>query len=51
MKDYFSVNEVTEHFNMNPKTIYRKLWVKGVPAFKIGRIWRIAKRDIIWLEQ
>ena len=37
MNDYFTVNELAEHFGVNPKTIYRRLWAKGIPAFKIGR--------------
>ena len=49
--DFFTVNELAEHFGVNPKTIYRRLWAKGIPAFKIGRSWRIAKKDIIWLKQ
>jgi excisionase family DNA binding protein len=44
---FFTVNQLAEYFGVNPRTIYRRLWAKGIPAFKIGRIWRIAKRDII----
>ena len=33
---YFSVNELAELMGVNPKTIYRKLWRKELPAFKIG---------------
>lgn len=50
-KDHFTVIELASHFNVNPKTIYRRLWAKGIPAFKVGRIWRIAKKDIIWLKR
>jgi excisionase family DNA binding protein len=49
MKDYFTVTELAKEFGVNPKTIYRRLWAKGLPAFKIGRSWRIAKKDIVWL--
>jgi excisionase family DNA binding protein len=49
MNDFFTVNELAAYFNVNPKTIYRRLWAKGIPAYKIGRTWRIAKKDIIWL--
>jgi len=49
MKDYFTVNELAREFIVNPKTIYRRLWAKGIPAFKIGRSWRIAKKDVVWL--
>jgi excisionase family DNA binding protein len=51
MKDYFTVNELAREFRVNPKTIYRRLWAKGISAFKIGRSWRIAKKDIIWLKR
>lgn len=50
-EDYFTVNELADHFGVNPKTIYRRLWAKGIPAYKVGRIWRIAKKDIKWLRQ
>jgi len=51
MTDFFTVNELAEYFGVNPKTIYRRLWAKGIPAFKVGRNWRIAKKDIIWLKK
>ena len=25
------------------------IMAKGIPAYKVGRSWRIAKKDIIWL--
>jgi excisionase family DNA binding protein len=49
--DFFSVNELAREFRVNPKTIYRRLWSKGIPAFKVGRIWRIAKKDINWFRR
>jgi excisionase family DNA binding protein len=51
MKDYFTVDELADHFRVNPKTIYRRLGAKGIPAYKVGRAWRIAKKDIEWLKQ
>jgi excisionase family DNA binding protein len=51
MKDYFTVTELAQHFGVNPKTIYRRLWAKGIPAFKVGNQWRIAKKDIVWLKR
>ena len=50
MRDFFTVNELGDHFGVNPKTIYRRLWAKQIPAFKVGRAWRILKKDIIWLK-
>jgi excisionase family DNA binding protein len=51
MKDYYTVEELADHFRVNPKTIYRRLWAKGIPAYKVGRIWRIAKKEIKWFRQ
>jgi excisionase family DNA binding protein len=45
----FTVNQLADHFGVNPKTIYRRLWAKQIPAFKVGSTWRIAKKDIKWL--
>jgi excisionase family DNA binding protein len=42
MADFFTVNELAEYFGVNPETIYRRLWAKGIPAYKVGRGWRIA---------
>jgi excisionase family DNA binding protein len=51
MNDFFTVNQLADYFGVNPKTIYRRLWAKVIPAYKVGRAWRIAKKDIIWLRQ
>ncbi len=51
MSHVFTVSELARYFSVNPKTIYRRLWAKEIPAFRVGRIWRIAKKDIIWLKQ
>ena len=44
--EFLSVDELAKLLNINPKTIYRALWSKSLPAYKIGRTWRIEKRDI-----
>jgi excisionase family DNA binding protein len=49
MNDFFTVHELARHFGVNPKTIYRRLWAKGIAAYKVGSAWRIAKKDIVWL--
>jgi hypothetical protein len=52
MKDeFFIVKELARDFNVIPKTIYRKLWPKEMPVFKVGRVWRIAGKDIICLKR
>jgi len=50
-EDFYTVLELAEHFRVDPKTIYRRLWSKGIPAYKVGKVWRIAKKDIKWLRQ
>jgi excisionase family DNA binding protein len=49
MKDFFTVNELAKYFRGSTKTIYRQIWAKVIPAYKLGRQWRIAKKDIGWL--
>jgi excisionase family DNA binding protein len=51
MRDYYTVTELANEFRVNPKTIYRRLWARQIPAYKVGRSWRIAKKDIKWLRQ
>jgi excisionase family DNA binding protein len=51
MNDFFTVNQLAKYFGVNPKTIYRQLWAKVIPAYKVGQQWRIAKKDIVWLRQ
>ena len=36
MTDFFTVNELSREFRVNPKTIYRMLWAKGIPPYKVG---------------
>jgi hypothetical protein len=33
------------------KAIYRRPWAKGIPGYKVGKTWRIAKKDIKWLRR
>jgi hypothetical protein len=40
-------NELLKHFKTDPfKTIYRRLWAKGIPAYKMGSVWRIARENV-----
>ncbi len=44
--EFLSVTKVARLFDVNPKTIYRALWSDRLPAYKIGKAWRIAKKDL-----
>ncbi len=38
MEKYFIVNELARYFGVDPKTIYRKPFAKGIPAYEVGRL-------------
>jgi excisionase family DNA binding protein len=44
--EFLSVTKVANLFSVNPKTIYRALWSERLPAYKIGKTWRIARKDL-----
>lgn len=44
--EFLTISELAKVLDVNPKTIYRAVWSKNIPAYKIGATWRIAKRDI-----
>lgn len=51
MGEFFTVYELAKYFDVNPKTVYRRLWARAIPAYRVGRRWRIARKDIIWLKR
>ena len=44
--EFLGVNELAKLLDVNMKTVYRALWSKKIPAYKIGRMWRVARRDL-----
>ena len=44
--EFLTVEEFADLLNVDPKTIYRALWSKNLPAYKIGRVWRISKNEV-----
>ncbi len=44
--DFLSVTKVAKLFKVDSKTIYRALWDRRLSGYKIGKIWRIAKKDL-----
>jgi excisionase family DNA binding protein len=46
LSDFLSVSELAKVLNLNPKTVYRAVWSKTLPAYRLGRTWRISKRDL-----
>jgi excisionase family DNA binding protein len=51
MNDFVTVTELAKFFKVCPKAIYRGLWAKQIPAYKVGKAWRIARKDIEWLRK
>lgn len=43
---FLSISELAKLLNVNPKTIYRAVWSRNLPAYKIGKAWRISEKDI-----
>ncbi len=44
--DFLSVTKVANLFKVNSKTIYRALWDGRLSGYKIGKTWRIARKDL-----
>jgi excisionase family DNA binding protein len=44
--EFLSIYELAKLLNVNPKTIYRAVWSGKLPAYRIGKTWRIARGDI-----
>jgi len=51
--DLITVNDLAKYFGVHPQTIYRRLWKKSIPAFKIGGggFWKISQKDIPLMKQ
>jgi excisionase family DNA binding protein len=44
--EFLTISELAKVLKVNPKTVYRAVWSKKVPAYKIWKALRIAKKDI-----
>ena len=44
--EFLTVSEMAKALKVNPKTVYRAVWSKKIPAYKIGKSLRIARKDI-----
>ena len=45
-KDYYSVKEVSQKLGYEPITIYRYVWFGELKAFKVGKEYRVAHREL-----
>ena len=43
---WFSVDEIATHLGVKRDTIYKWIERKGMPAHKVGRLWKFRKDEI-----
>jgi excisionase family DNA binding protein len=49
---WLSVEDVSIYLGVNRETVYKWVSNKGLPAHKIGRLWKFRKADVEkWVEQ
>jgi len=53
MKDrWLSVDDIAAHLGVKRDTIYKWISDKGMPAHKIGRLWKFQKQEVdIWVRK
>ena len=51
-KEIMTIKEVSEYLKMNYRTVYRLAERGEIPAFKLGKNWRV-KKDLLdkWIEE
>lgn len=48
---FLGVAELAKLLSVDRKTIYRALWSKKFPAYKVGRMWRVSKKDLEFIRR
>ena len=43
---WLSVAEIATHLGVNPDTIYKWITRKGMPAHKVGRLWKFLATEV-----
>jgi len=47
-----SVEEICQYLGLSRDTVYKWIETKGLPAYRLGRLWKFKKEDVDkWLEQ
>jgi len=50
LKDYpdiLSVNDISIILDVNPKTVYKRVSEGEIKSFKVGRLYKITKRNLV----
>jgi excisionase family DNA binding protein len=49
---WLSVDEITEYLGVSRDTIYNWISQKGLPAHRVGRLWKFKKEEVDgWVRQ
>jgi excisionase family DNA binding protein len=46
-REIMTIEQVAEYLQLNYYTVYRKVVSGEIPASKLGRTWRIMRKDVI----
>jgi len=47
-----SVDDICEYLGVGRNTVYRWIETKGLPAYRLGRLWKIKKEEVDeWLNK
>jgi excisionase family DNA binding protein len=46
-REVMTIEQVAEFLQLNYYTVYRKVVAGEIPASKLGRTWRIMRKDVI----
>lgn len=41
-----TIDELSEYLKLSKETIYRRIYDKTLPCFKVGRVWRFKSKEI-----
>ena len=48
---WLSVGEIGKHLGVSSDTVYRWIDKRGMPAHRVGRLWKFKKRQVdAWVE-
>ena len=45
-EEIFTLRELAAYLKVNPRTVYRLLAARQLPAFRVGHAWRFRKADV-----
>jgi len=43
---WLSVDEICQHLGISKDTVYRWIEKRGMPAHRVGRLWKFKKEDV-----